>query len=560
MGTRYDPGSIRKLIGGMASRLTAGGRKIDNIAEALQRISRLGMSPRQMMLNRLWAWYRTEQYAARKIDWNGREVQDPIEHEAIAHSAVIPPGFVSFGDEFPLKFRKPTAPYALVKVIVERFTGLLFSERHHPSIEVEGDPVTEDYVGALVEAGRLWPQMIQARNYGGAMGTVAMGFQFVDGALEIEVHDPRWCIPTFTDRSKLKLKSIEKRYMYPIDEIDPATDQYVTVWYWYRRVIDDMQDVMFAPVEVADGLEPVWQEDRIVAHGLGFCPVVWVQNLPVQDDMDGDPDCMGIYELVDTIDTLLSQANKGTVANCDPTVVITTDAEMSSVRKGSDNAVKLPSGGTAGYMEMVGSGPKSATELADKYRSLALEVAQVVLDHPDVTNRTATEVERVYSSMITKADTLREQYGEKCIKPLMEMVLAAVRKQTKGTTDAETGVQIVGKIQLPLKKITEEDGTVSMVERVLEEPLGVMQVTWPPYFEPMLTDVEMATRSAIAAKTGRLIDQEHAVKFVASYFKVEDVPAMITQIDQEQEEERDKLAEQALGMLRSPGIPTPGGE
>ncbi len=221
-GTRYDPSSVRKLIGGIANRLTAGGAQVEDVGEAMQRISRLGMSPRQMMLNHLWSWYRCENYAARRIDWNGREVTDPIEHEAIAHAGFIPPGFYDAGEGYPLKFRKPTAPYRLVRVIVDRFTGLLFSERHHPQVQVDGDPDTEDYVGALIEAGRLWPEMIQARNYGGATGTVALGFQFVDGVIEFESHDPRWCKPTFTDRSKLKLKSIEKKYMYPEELIDPC--------------------------------------------------------------------------------------------------------------------------------------------------------------------------------------------------------------------------------------------------------------------------------------------------------------------------------------------------
>lgn len=561
-GTRYDPGSIRKLIGGLAKRLTAGGAPVEDMASAMQRISRLGMSPRQMMLNRLWAWYRCENYAARRMDWNGREIHDPIEHEAIAHAGTIPPGFYDAGENYPIKFRKPTAPYALVRVIVDRFTGLLFSERHHPKIEVEGDPETEDYVQALVEAGRLWPHMIQARTYGGAVGTVAMGFQFIDGKLEFEVHDPRWCTPVFADRAKLKLKAFEKRYMYPVDEVDPATKQYVTSWYWYRRIIDDQGDIIFEPAPVDDGSEPKWVPAQMINHSLGFCPVVWVQNLPVQDDMDGDPDCLGVYELIEAIDALLAQANRGTISNCDPSVVISSDAEMGEVKKGSDNAIKLPAGGSARYMELAGTGPKAATELAEQFRKLALEVAQVVLEHPDVTNRTATEVERVYSSMISKADVMREQYGEKCIKPLMEMVLDAVRQFNKGYTDEETNQLVRGAVKIPPKVMTDEEGRPVVVPRELGHGMSPLQVQWPAYFEPMLSDVELATRSAIAAKTGGLVDKEHAVKFVAEYFKVEDVPAMIRRIDQEFEVEENRLAAQALGMLGTPGVSgaPPGGE
>lgn len=561
-GTRYDPGSVRKLIGGMASKLTSGGSKVEDPAAALQRISRLGMSPRQMMLNRLWAHYRCEQYAARKVDWNGREIADPIEHEAIAHAGSIPPGFYDAGENYPIKFRKPTAPYALAKVIVDRFTGLLFSKKHHPTVRMDGDPETEDFIQALIDIGRLWPQMIQARIYGGAMGSVAIGFQFVDGQLEFEVHDPRWLKLDFKDRATHELKAIEKRYMVPEEEVDLQTGLYVTNWYWYRRVITDMEDVLFAPAPVDDGTEPLWVPERVVKHGFGFCPVVWVQNLPVQDDVDGDPDALGIYDMMESIDALIAQANKGVLSNCDPTVVISTDAQMADVKKGSDNAIKLPSGSSANYLEITGSGPTAALSLAEQFRKWALEVAQCVLEHPDVTNRTATEIERVYSSMITKADVMREQYGEKAIKPLIQKVLKAVRSLQEGVIDEGTGQRVRGEVLIPPKLVQQDDGSRKLVERKLGKGGGVLRMQWPKYFEMMLSDVELATRSAIAAKTGRLVDQEHAVQFVAEHYRVDDVPEMMRNIEREHQEEEDRMAQAALGMLQSPGVPTtePGGE
>lgn len=556
-GTRHDPGGIRALISGLASKLTVGADKLPAYAETMRRIGRLGMTPRQQALNRLWAWYRCEAYSARRVDWNGRAAPDPIEHEAIAHAGFIPPGFYDAGDSFPIKFRRPTAPYALCKVIVDRFTGLLFSERHHPKIEVEGDDLTEDFLQALAEAGRLWPMMIQARTFGGAMGSVALGFQFVDGQIEFESHDPRWCKPMFRDRAKLELGAFEKRYMYPQDEQQSDTGEYVTNWYWYRRVITEMQDILFEPVPVGDGQEPEWVPAKTVEHNFGFCPVVWVQNLPVDDDTDGDPDCLGVYEMIEAIDALLAQANKGVLANCDPTLLLVTKAEMSDIKKGSDNAIKLPDG-SGSYLEISGSGPKAATDLAQDLRGKVLEVAQCVLEHPDVANRTATEIERVYSSMITKADVIREQYGERGIKPLVGKVLAAAQKLSELVVDEETEERVRQEVRLPPKKVQGEGGELELHKRE-PGPGGPIEIRWPAYFGSSLTDVELATRSAIAAKAGKLIDQNHAVRFIAEHFKVEDVQAMLENIKREGAEEETAMAEQALGMLRTPGVPG-GGE
>ena len=560
-GTRYDPGPVRKLITGLAEKLTAGGERVENVQQAVRRISNLGMSPRQLMLNYLWGWYRTEQYATRKLDWNGREAMDPIEHEAIASAGFLPPGFYDAGDNLPIKFRRPTAPYALTKVVVDRFTGLLFSERHHPEVRVDGDPDTEDFLQTVVREGRLWPQMIMARTYGGAMGTVAIGFQFVDGEVEFEVHDPRWCRPKFIDRARLKLQSIEKRYMYPTDELNEDGTGYDTVWYWYRRVIDETHDVLWPPMPVGDGTEPPWaappvmEAATVIEHGFGFCPVVWMQNMPVQDDIDGDPDCLGGYETIEAIDALLAQANKGVLANCDPTLSLSTDADMSEVRKGSDNAIKLPVGSSANYLEISGSGPRSGLELAEKLRKQFLEVVQCVLEHPDVGNRTATEIERVYSAMIAKADVMREQYGEKGILELLGMVVKAVRQMEDPRPDPETGQLVRATLNLPPRIIFDELGQKVPVPRRLGLG-GMLKLQWPKYFEPMLSDVELATRSAIAAKAGRLIDQEHAVKYVAEHYNVKDVQQMMANIEHEAMQEQEDMAAQALGMLRAPGVPS----
>jgi hypothetical protein len=555
--TYSQPGPVRRLLQGIAARMSTSIKADETAAKTNDRIARLGLSPRQQILNHLWSWYRCEKYSGRKVDWNGGQALDPIEHEAIATQGFLPPGFFDAGQMMPVKFRKPTAPYALTRVIVDRFTGLLFSEKRHPFIKVDGDEQTDEYVGALIESGRLWATMIQARSYGGAMGTVAIGFQFVDGRIQFESHDPRWTVPTFIDRQSMKLKSIEKRYMYPVEERD-ETGVFRTEWYWYRRIIDESVDILYAPAPVGEGDEPDWVVQSEVEHNLGFCPVVWVQNLPLQDDIDGDPDCLGGYEMIEAVDALLAQANKGILANCDPTLVLTSDSEMAEIRKGSDNALKMDKGGSANYLEMTGSGPKVALEAAETFRRYVLEVTQCILEHPDMSQRTATEIERAYSSMLAKADVLREQYGQKCLAPLIEMVLLAVRQLSKGTISSDTGEIVRQKVTLPPKIVTNESGERQRTEHTLG-PGGPVLIVWPHYFEAVLTDVEMATRAATAAQTGGLVDMEHAVRFVAEYFKIEDVYQIIERIKAERKEQQEMTASQTLGALGSSGFPAAGG-
>lgn len=546
------------MLGGIA------GRAVD--PEAMDRIRRLGMTPRQQRLNQLWGWYTALQYETRRTDWDGRPHADPVDREAIATAGFLPPGFYDAGGQtLPIKYRRPSAPYHLVRVIVDRMTGLLFSERRHPYVRVDGDTLTEDYLAALIDVSRLWAAALQARSYGGAMGSVAMGFQFVDGKPVVEVHDPRWLFPEFADRAALKLARIEKRYQFPLEVRDYKTGLWVEVPHWYRRVIDAERDVLYAPVPVGDGDEPDWDEyvEREVTHGFGFCPVVWIQNTPVQDEIDGDPDAHGTYEMIEVIDALMAQANLGVTMNCDPTLAIVTEAELGSITKGSSSAIKLPPGSSVNYLELGGSGPRAAVELAERLRAMVLEVAQVVLDHPNTASRTATEIERVYSSMLAKADVLREQYGERGVKPLLEMMVSAAKRvQTPRVVVLDDGREIVqrGAVVLP-DRVMRVGGSVERSARQLG-PGGLLRLQWRGYFEPGIQDAQQAAAAAATAKAAGLLDDEHAVSFAAEFFRVDDPAKMLDAIRSQQTRQQADLDVMAMGASAVPsrdGPLDPGG-
>ena len=524
----------------------------------VRRIARLGMTPRQQELNRLWAYYCAEQYATRKVGWDGKEHVEGLAHEAIATAGFIPSGFYDAGATLPLRFRRPTTPYQLVRVIINRFTGLLFSERRSPKVRVEGDPLTEDYLRTVAELARLWPALILARTYGGAMGSVALGFQFVDGKPLVEVHDPRWCYPVFKDRHSLALASLEIRYIYPEEAQDPKTGVWVEVPYWYRRTIDDESDIVYEPEPVGDGEEPAWRPAVAVAHGLGECTVVWVQNIPVQGQIDGETDCHGCYDMVEGIDALLAMAHRGVLANCDPTIHVSTDLPLAEVRKGSENALKTEKGGSVAYVEIAGTGPKAAQELANDLRGKVLEVTQCILEQDPSGGgggsgggRTATEVRHKYASMVEKADVLREQYGEHGVKRLLSMMERAIRKLSAGAVDPATGQLVRSALVLPPKHIT-DNGEMQEIERRLGHG-GVLALQWPPYFEPSLQDILQATQAAAAAKAASLIDDEVAMNFISSYFNVEDVHALLAKVRDTAVKQQADLESMALGAMPGSG-------
>jgi hypothetical protein len=514
---------------------------------------RLGMSPRQQVLDKLYSYYRCDQYAARTVSWDGSKHVGMVERDTIALAGYVPPGFyVANSETLPIHFRRPTTPYHLCKVIVDRFTSLLFSQKRHPKITVAGDMKTEDFLQAVVEEGRLWPTMMAARAFGGACGTTVVGFKMLQGRPVFEVFDPRWATPKFLDRQQLVLQSLDYRYIFVQEVRDEKGNWYEVEW-WYRRVIDTKSDTIFQPVMVDQPGDVQWIPGEKVDHNLGFCPVVWIQNMANTTDLDGDSDCVGIYELVEAIDRLNAQGEKGTLANSDPTTVVTTDAPMGEVKKGSGFALKLPAGSDAKYMEMTGSGIEQAKTKADDYKAMALEVAQCVLENPGQgIEKTATEVERSYASMLAKADILREQYGEMGVKRLLNMVLVAAKRLMTPRRDGDSIV--VYSFTLPDKVVVNErTGAVVRTKRELGNGPYQVSLGWPPYFESSSKDATFAIQSAIAAKGSGLVDDLTAAKYVAQYFGVEDVRSMLEEVRRAARADQQSLEEMAL---KGPGDDT----
>lgn len=529
--TKSDPKAASKIVAATESQSTAA------------RIARLGMSPRQQRLNHLYSIYRCQQYEHYKCDWDGSERQDSIGAVQIATAGFVPPGFYDAGANLPIKFRKPSAPFQLCKTIVDRFTGLLFDARHHPEVVVTGDEDTDQFVQGLCKGTRIWSKFIEARKYGGSMGAVCISFQFHKGKPMLEVHDPRWIRPEFEDIATFKLSGFEIRYQYPEEEFNHEKGIWEEVPYWYRRAIDSTRDVVYNPEPVGDGEEPTWSIKTEVVHGLGFCPAVWIQNTPESEDTDGDPDCHGAYDQLDAIDRLLAEANKGILRNADPTVVISTDGKLDDVKKGSENAIKLQVNGSASYMEMNGAGAKAALELADRFRSQVLEVTQCVIDHPDLMQRTATEVNKGYAAMEAKADVLREQYGEHGIKPLIEMMLLAAQRLSK--KEAVEGVGVVSKAIILPPRV--EEG------KIVPHKLGSLDVLielhWPPYMQTSTAEIVQAVTAATTARTANIIDQKTATQFIAPHFQIEDVMEVVEAIEAEKASAQADLEASAMSAM-----------
>lgn len=274
------------------------------------------LSPRQRTLSHLWSFFKVAEHDGKSLDWDGRPLLGPGSRDAVSRQGYIPDGYTS-AEGVPRDFRRPVAQLGIVRNIISRFTGLLFSNRKQPRIAVPGDQQTEDYLSALLKQGGFFPTMTQVRNHGGAMGSGCIGFRFINGIATFEALDPRWVTPEFVGRGFTDLKKLTITYTYVKEEWDEEHQKWKNVWYWYRRVIDTETDTVWAPVKCRSKM-PDWDyiQRNTVRHNLGFHPYEWIQNIKDDDEADGEPDCVGCYDAVQAIDAVLTEVYSGTTKNC----------------------------------------------------------------------------------------------------------------------------------------------------------------------------------------------------------------------------------------------------
>jgi hypothetical protein len=372
-------------------------------------------------------------------------------------------------------------------------------------------------------------------------------FHLKGGAFQMLTHNPKHVQILWKDRRALEPLAALIMFSYPKEVLvrDRKTGEtrVEIVQHLYRRLITHMDDTVYAEAKL-DGTEVSWDVQECVSHDLGRFPGVWVQNKPVVENEDGEPDCHGQWQTFDTIDRLLAQMNKAVLANADPTLALKIDrkelmAMGGSVRMGSDNAINLGGTGDAKFLEITAAGIQAAAALIKQLKQNALDVSRCVLLEPaEITGaaQSAKAIEYIMSPMLEQGDDLRSQWGDTGLIPALKVVEDMARvwhgRKVKVTKPDGQPMDAITKIMLPRKA----DGT----ERKLG-PGGWIRLKWGAYFKPSEQDKEVTVRTLLAAKQGGAIDNETLVKLAAVIFGVQDPAAMLERIKEEQEEEAARL-------------------
>jgi hypothetical protein len=524
-------------------------------------------SKRALVLNYRASFYKCRQHDWKAYDWNGAMRRPDASPTQPLIGASVPDFYV------PLNQRRPMAPYRLARTIVGAFTTLIFGHGRWPTI-LSDDPQTQDFVEALVKASKLKTKMIRARNIGGSSGSVGMSWGFKDGRPLVRVHAAKSLyVHEWADEDDFVPAHAIELYQYEKDVWDSSKRKHVRKIFWHRRDWTENADIEFVPCEVTKD-NPTWQidEEKSVMHNDGLCHLVWIQNLPDDDEtsVDGQPDYAELYEQLDSVDILNSVNVNGTSMNLDPTLKLSINEEDvgdAIIKKGSNNALVLGMGGDASYLELSGSAVSAGHSSIEKQREQVLETCQCIVPDPNEVVGSATSsiaLRIVYAPMLSKGDIMRDQYGDIGLLRVLEGMLHGARRLNIGgvvreesiddygipVIDEVTGEPVIEDVEyylaLPPRKnkieILDDDGMPTgefRVEEIVRVPgNGRLTLEWPDYFRDTQDDRQKQVTSLSTATGGKAtMSQQTAVEVLASSMQ-RDPQVEWVRIRNEQEQSR----------------------
>lgn len=540
----------------------------------LYRNAKMGMPLRYRVLDRRDAFATGLEYAHLEHDWNGYKAERT---ETISTKSQVPPGYQmteSPAENVPLAMRRPSAPERLTPLIISRFTGMLFSESRRPNVYVEGDEDADDFLRTVIRDSKFWRVAADARNIGGGIGSVLLTFKLRDGRFVFKAHNAKyvadwvWEDPDELVPAAVLIQYITIKEYDELDESGQPTGNVRQEPMVYRRIIDQQYDIVFKEKRLdPDGRPPAYMEideQQTYEHRLGKFPGVWIQNVYNSSDVDGLPDTDGAYQMIEEVDRLGAQINRGLKYNMDPTLWTSRDFRQwkgpgpgQDVVKGHGVGLELGPGGSAGYLEIAATGIQAARERRSELRQAVLDKTQCILADPDKVAAAATSgkaLEIVYHPMLEKCDLLRGQYGP-AFQHLFELVLEMARVWKTSAMypgNARSVFKLPPKIEEHDPMPSNPDIKPKRIIKVRDPGVGgVVSLSWGPYFTPTPTDRNQETTSVTNAKLAGLLDLETAVKKIAAVFDIEDPEGLIRRIREEgsQDREPDELDDVIAGEV-----------
>ncbi len=399
-----------------------------------------------------------------------------------------------------------------------------------------------------------------------------------DGKLAVDTTRAKWCRPKFLKQRPKELESLEIRYPYLEEYFHAVERKWAVRAMLYRRVIDAKADTTFMPIEApSDGVEPKdWKvdADKTVEHGFGFCPARWYahrKKCSTIAEIDGHAIHERLLDECDALNFALSQRHAAAMVAASPPTIETgvdedtnpspmgrnprivihdVDAQGNVLNNGlsgwTNGAAKIPvrkrgPGVIWRYpsadskVEMLTMGGDSLKPVDDDARDIRAKIAEVMgvvfVDPNDASfsaELSGKAIARLYDRQIRLCDKEREDFGDNCLLPLVDMLLRMALHSAR----TEPGA-------LYLPGLKEALPILERFEQPVGEAGGVawfslpFDLNWGPYFSPDAAEEKATVEMVTAAHSGGFITKYSAVEQLRDIFAIRSVSEYLEDLEAE---------------------------
>jgi hypothetical protein len=449
------------------------------------------------------------------------------------------------GKEFlPIFKRRPNVPEGTMTLRnqISRQAMLVFGAERFPQIETanaEGRKILNDFIKEAEVQDRFREAVVL-----GSVGSVAMHVRVLappgkESRIFIENYPTAYLTPKYDPYRPDTLIQVTEKYR--ISGLALAKNGYdipkdkLSRQYWFMRIWDINSEVWYTPWtdddEIEDGFAPSIDITNTVDHDLGFCPWLWIKNIPIGKRVDGVCQFREALDHAINLDYLESQIVAAVKYTMAPTMVIEQDAksqgpaqtpvqgEGSATVKSPSTILIIDSTGKAYYLEISGEGIEVARQVAADLRKAIVEACHGERIDPEKVTQAhqgAKTIMMMNQPLIGLCDQLRSSYG-KALERLLKMVVEIVKVRAGKNYP---GVMINGDVI---------DPAVLGDIRDLDLNWGVYYADTPGELMSEASAMDMNLRNG-------LLSRERAMTTIAGTYKIDDVDEEMAKVKQDQAE------------------------
>lgn len=415
----------------------------------------------------------------------------------------------------PIRRRKPRIIFNFGKLLCDRVASKLIGGHCFPTLKIEDDPDTEQFVTSVIKAGDVRLNALHAAKRMLGLGAHFLRFYVVGGTMRVEHYNAKFCYPKFDEAGLLESMEIKYTYEDPNDIDERGAPKRK----WFKMLLTQFSDVMYdnPPVDPHGG-EPVFEETERADHDFGFVQGEWFRTTEDKHSPDGESliGDEGIRGFIDSINYSLSQGDQSVAYAQEPQLVIKgMDVdEIDNLIKSSTKAWNLGRDGEAAFVESTLTGIEKAIELRDKMKANIADLARVVMLDPEKivgSAQSAKAMEVLHGPLVDLVHELRPVIEKSICSLVTKMAVCVLILQQRG------------------------------VNEVMEIPKGwapkSLNITplWAPIFPMTMEDLQKKVSVAVQAANNTIISRETMLSWVAKDFGIEDL-----------EEEKAKIAAQPV--------------